>query len=153
VEQRRALPYDRGVYALYAWGNFIYETGLDRHAGWLHPALLRGERGVLNDHLTIIDEGPLPVDGPGTIFEVGDERIEGREVAKRDLAGHDRRVARIRVATDGTRADALRITSEIEDAGDFYVDDEPAENPVGIGAIVTVWEDNHGQWDLALVRL
>lgn len=142
-----------GVYALYAWGNFIYEVGLDRDAGWLDPALLRGERSILNDNLTIIDEGPLPVDGPGTLFEVGDERIAGRDLAGRDLAGREWRVVRIRVATDGTREDAVRITSEIEDAGDVSVDTDPDRNPVGIGEIVTVWEDEHGQWDLALVRL
>ncbi|WP_203990573.1 hypothetical protein [Virgisporangium aurantiacum] len=141
------------MYALYAWGNFIHEVGLDRDAGWLAPALLRGERSVLNDHLTIIDEGPLPIDGPGTLFEVGGERIAGRDLAGRDLTGQEWRVARIRMATDGTREDALRITSEIEDAGDIDVDKDPDSNPVGIGEIVTVWEDQHGQWDLALIRL
>ncbi|GAB2932327.1 hypothetical protein GCM10027280_19970 [Micromonospora polyrhachis] len=115
--------------------------------------LLRGERSVLNDHLTIVDDGPLPVDGPNTLFEVGDERVAGRELAGRDLNGVEWRVERIRVATDGTREDALRITTEIEDAGDIYVDKEPDDNPIGIGEIVTVWEDEHGQWDLALVRL
>ncbi|MBB4961785.1 hypothetical protein [Micromonospora polyrhachis] len=126
---------------------------LDRDAGWLDPMLLRGERSVLNDHLTIVDDGPLPVDGPNTLFEVGDERVAGRELAGRDLNGVEWRVERIRVATDGTREDALRITTEIEDAGDIYVDKEPDDNPIGIGEIVTVWEDEHGQWDLALVRL
>jgi hypothetical protein len=36
---------------------------------------------VLNDHLTIVDDGPLPVGGPGTLFEVVDKRVEGRGLA------------------------------------------------------------------------
>lgn len=143
-----------GMYALYAWGNFFsYESGLDRDPDWLDPALLSGQRTVLNENLTIADEGPLPVDGPGTLFEVADSQVEGRELAGRDLAGADWRVTRIRVATDGTREDALRITTEITDAGDIHVDESPEKNPIGFGEVVTTWEDEHGQWDLALIRL
>ncbi|MFC4070509.1 hypothetical protein [Actinoplanes subglobosus] len=162
------------MYALYAWGNFFsYESGLDRDAGWLDPELLRGARATVSEHLTIADEGPLRVDGPGTLFEIGDSLVEGRDLAGRDLVGRDMvgrdlvgrdlvgrdlsgvdwRVARIRVATDGSRADALRITSEIEEAGDIYVDHSPEGNPIGFGEVVTTWEDEHGQWDLALIRL
>ncbi|BEL04794.1 hypothetical protein Q0Z83_029850 [Actinoplanes sichuanensis] len=144
-----------GMYALYAWGNFFnYETGLDRHAGWLDPAVLSGEREVVTDDLmALTDDEPLRVDGPNTVFEVDGSLVEGRELVGRDLDGADWRVSRIRVATDGTRADALRIMAEFEEAGDIDVDEAPERNPVGFGEIVTTWEDEHGQWDLALIRL
>jgi hypothetical protein len=142
------------MYALYAWGNFFtYETGLDRNPGWLDPALLSGAKDFVTDGLmVIVDDGPLRVDGPNTLFEVDGSRVEGRDLAGRDLAGADWRVSYIRVATDGTREDALRITGEIEEAGDISVDEAPEKNPVGAGEVVTTWEDEHGQWDLALIR-
>ncbi|GAB7051540.1 hypothetical protein [Catenuloplanes indicus] len=141
------------TYALYAWGNFIYEVGLDRHPEWLDPALLRGERDELNDHLTILDTGTLRVDGPGTIFEIGDERVEGRTLLGREPADGEWRVVRIRVATDGTREDALRITTMLEAEADVYAEDTPARNPLPFGEVDTFWTDDHGQWDLALVRV
>ncbi|WP_157119489.1 hypothetical protein [Nocardia xishanensis] len=55
--------------------------------------------------------------------------------------------------TDGTREDALRITAMVEADGDYAIDDAPEGNPVGLGEVVTTWADQHGQWDLALVRL
>lgn len=71
------------TYALYAWGNYIGESGLDRVPAWLEPAVLSGEQTVVDDYLlTFVDEEPLPV-----------------------------------------------------------------------GEIVTVWQDENGQWDLALVRI
>ncbi|BBH70344.1 hypothetical protein ACTI_70290 [Actinoplanes sp. OR16] len=142
------------MYALYAWGNFIYEVGLDRGPEWLDPAVLSGERSFINDSLTILDTGPLLVDGPGTIYEVDDELIEGRELAGRDLTDTDWRVAAIRVLTDGTREDALRITAGIEEENDFSVDESPAESPLDFfGEAVTTWEDEHGQWDMVLLKL
>ncbi|MGV9408574.1 hypothetical protein ACWDOP_01565 [Nocardia sp. NPDC003693] len=140
-------------YALFAWGNFIYEVGLDRDPGWLDPALLRGELDVVSDDLMIGDTDTLRVDGAGTRFEVGGEAAEGRELVGRDLGGIDWRVQRILVRTDGSREDALRIVAEIEEDGDYDVDDAPERNPIGVGEVVTTWEDQHGQWDLALVRL
>ncbi|SNY67446.1 hypothetical protein [Paractinoplanes atraurantiacus] len=141
------------MYALYAWGNFINEAELDRLPAWIDPAVLSGERAVVDDNLTIADEGPLLVDGAGTLFEVDGELVEGRALAGRDLSGSRWRVARIRVATDGTREDALRITDEIEEVGDIDVDTEPENDPLLAGQAVTVWADEHGQWDLALVKL
>ncbi|WP_177154306.1 hypothetical protein [Actinosynnema pretiosum] len=35
----------------------------------------------------------------------------------------------------------------------MFVDESPERNPVGIGEVVTTWEDEHGQWDLAVVRV
>ncbi|GIE77150.1 hypothetical protein Aph02nite_31000 [Actinoplanes philippinensis] len=142
------------MYALYAWGNFFnHESGFDRHPGWLDPAVLSGERTVFDENLTILDNGPLPVDGPGTLFEVGDEQVAGRELTGRDLGGAGWSVAHIRVATDGTLEDALRITGELEETGEIFADEAPERNPLGFGEIVTTWEDDHGQWDLALIRL
>lgn len=141
------------TYALYAWGNFIQEVGLDRDPGWLDPALLRGERDTLNDNLTILDTGTLRVDGPGTIFEIDGDRVEGRTLAGRAPADGAWRVVRIRVATDGTREDALRITTALEEETDVYAHETPGDNPLPFGEIDTIWEDDHGQWDLALVRV
>ncbi|WP_436533873.1 hypothetical protein [Actinoplanes sp. HUAS TT8] len=141
------------MFALYAWGNFIREAELDRLPAWLDPAVLDGSRQAVDDNLTLIDEGPMPVDGPATFFDVDGRLLTGRDLIGRDLTGSAWRVAWIRVATDGTRDDALRITDAMSEAGDVYVDDEPERNPLPLGEIVTVWEDEHGQWDLALVRL
>lgn len=41
----------------------------------------------------------------------------------------------------------------VEADGDYAIDDAPEGNPVGLGEVVTTWADQHGQWDLALVRL
>ncbi|WP_157239118.1 hypothetical protein [Catenuloplanes japonicus] len=141
------------MHALYAWGNFIREVGLDRDPGWLDPALLAGDRSTLNESLTIVDDGPLVIDGPHTIFDVDGERVEGRTLIGRDLTGADWRVVYIRVATDGTRKHARRIMAEVEEAGDIDTEKNPTRNWVGIGKIVTAWEDSHGQWDFALLKV
>ncbi|MEV0297593.1 hypothetical protein [Nocardia sp. NPDC050710] len=140
-------------YALYAWGNFIDEVGLDRDPGWLDPALLRGERDVVSDFLMIGDTETLRVDGPGTIFEVDGQLVDGRDLVARDLSSADWRVEQILVRTNGTREDALRIMAVVEEDGDYAIDDAPDENPIGLGEVVTTWADQHGQWDLALIRL
>jgi hypothetical protein len=144
------------MYALYAWGNFISEVGLDRRLAWLDPAVLRGERQFVDASLMIGDTGTLLVDGPGTLFEIDDDDenlVPGSELIGRDLSGVKWRVSRIRVATDGTREDALRIVAAIEEDGDFYEEDEWHEyHSVPVGEVVTLWEDDHGQWTLALVE-
>ncbi|MGV9611029.1 hypothetical protein [Nocardia xishanensis] len=140
-------------YALYACGNFIDEAGLDRDPGWLDPALLRGERDVVSDSLMMGDTETLRVDGPGTVFGVDGELVDGRDLVGRDLSSADWRVEQILVRTDGTREDALRIMAMVEADGDYAIDDAPEGNPVGLGEVVTTWADQHGQWDLALVRL
>ncbi|GHJ16108.1 hypothetical protein TPA0908_41030 [Micromonospora sp. AKA38] len=145
------------MYALYAWGNFISEVGLDRRPAWLDPAVLRGEQQVIDESLMIGDTDTLLVDGPGTLFEIdGDDEnlVPGSELIGRDLSGVEWRVSRIRAATDGTREDALRIVAVIEEDGDYYEEDERHEyNSVPVGEVVTLWEDGHGQWTLALVEL
>ncbi|MEU8661759.1 hypothetical protein [Actinoplanes philippinensis] len=89
------------MYALYAWGNFIDEVGLDREAAWLDPAVLGGERQVVDDSLMIGDTDTLLVDGSGSFFEIdGDDEnlVTGSEIAGRDRGDSDWRVAFIRVA-------------------------------------------------------
>ncbi|MTE12797.1 hypothetical protein [Nocardia aurantiaca] len=140
------------TYALYAWGNFIDEVGLDRDPGWLDAALLRGERDVVSEELMIGDTETLRVDGPGTIFTVDGQRVEGRDLVGRDLGDARWQVAQILVATDGTHEDALRVMAVVEEDGDYATDTAPQHNPVGVGEVVTLWSDEHGQWDLALVR-
>lgn len=93
------------------------------------------------------------MDGTSTLFDVGGERVEGRAPVGRDLAGVEWRVVPIRVAPDGSLADARRFGEEFVDAGDVFVDESPERNPVGIGEVVTTWEDEHRQWDLTLVRV
>ncbi|MEU4414311.1 hypothetical protein [Nocardia salmonicida] len=41
----------------------------------------------------------------------------------------------------------------VEEEGDYWADEAPQENVVGRGEVVTTWADEHGQWDMALVRL
>lgn len=145
------------MYALYAWGNFIYEVGLDKRQAWLDPAVLGGEQQVVDEGLMIGDTDTLLVDGPGTFFQLDDDEdnlVPGRELVGRDLSGVEWRVTRIKVATDGTREDALRIVAEIEEEGDYYVEEERHDyDSVPVGEIETLWEDDHGQWTIALVKL
>ncbi|WFE65008.1 hypothetical protein [Micromonospora sp. WMMD714] len=144
------------MYALYAWGNFIGEVGLDRRPAWLDPTVLRGERQVVDESLMIGDTDTLLVDGAGTLFEIDDDKnlVPGSALIGRDLSGVTWRVSRIRVATDGTREDALRIVAAIEEDSDFYEEHERHEyNSVPVGEVVTLWEDDHGQWTMALVEL
>jgi hypothetical protein len=139
------------TYALYAWGNFIYETELDRGAIWLEPAVLRGERILEDDDLTMNDTGPLPIDVSRSLFETGDEEyVEGRDF--RDT-GAEWRVGYLRLATDGTLADATRLAEELQENAELGHDPAPSDNPVPVGEVVATWEDPHGQWDMALVRL
>lgn len=141
------------MYALYAWGEFIDEVGLDRVPAWLDPAVLRGDQQIVDDTLMIGDTETLLVDGPGTFFDIDGALVPGSELAGRDLSDGEWRVARIRVATDGTREDALRIVAAIEEDGDYVTDTDPEDNPCPIGTIDTVWDDDHGQWTLALVEI
>ncbi|MEV6350865.1 hypothetical protein [Actinoplanes sp. NPDC051851] len=141
------------MYALYAWGNFIDEVHLDELPDWLDPAVLRGERTDLGDSLTILDTGNLQVDGPGTWFRVDDELVLGRDLLGRDLSGADWHVAHIRVKTDGTMEDALRIVATIEEENDFDLEEDGWADLLPEGECVRGWEDAHGQWDLALVKL
>ncbi|GLY29591.1 hypothetical protein [Kineosporia sp. NBRC 101731] len=146
---------------MYAWGNFFAEVHLNIDPQWVTPEFLRGESDVVSDSLLIVDDGsgPLLVDGPNTIFAVDDELVLGSTLIDRVLAPGSWRVRYIRVATDGTQEDALRITKAIEEADDYYyVDRAPQDNPVrlgqdALGEVVAVWEDLNGQWDLALIRL
>ncbi|MEU0538561.1 hypothetical protein ABZ319_01735 [Nocardia sp. NPDC005978] len=151
---RTRRAYDLDVtYALYAWGSFIDEVGLNRDPGWLDAALLRGERDVVSTDLMIGDTETLRVDGPGTIFDVDGRRLRGHDLVGRDLTAANWQVAHILVATDGTREHALTFMAEVEEDGEYEIDDEPQDNPVGVGEVVKLWSDQHGQWDLALVRM
>ncbi|WP_238019977.1 hypothetical protein KZZ52_56980 [Dactylosporangium sp. AC04546] len=61
----------------------------------------------------------------------------------------------MRIVTDGTREDAERFIAGLQEE-DVELDqlDDPDDNPVPDGGeVLAVWEDPHGQWDLALVRL
>ncbi len=140
---------DQQTYALYAWGSFIRETGLDRLDGWLDPAVLGGER--LFDHPDVtIYEAPLRVDVSRSLFETGDGYVEGREFQ----ATADWRIGYLRLDTDGTPGDAHRVVDALaEQDVELEPDPAPVRNPVPVGEPVAVWEDPHGQWDLAVVRL
>ncbi|PPJ00173.1 hypothetical protein C5E51_35335 [Nocardia nova] len=125
---------------------------MDRDPGWLDDALLRGERDVVSEALMIGNTETLQVDGAGTIFTVDGQRVDGRDLIGRDLSSVDWQVARILVATAMTRDDALRVMAVVLEDGEYATDTAPQHNPVGVGEVVTLWSDEHGQWDLALVR-
>ncbi|MFK3979618.1 hypothetical protein ACI2K4_04480 [Micromonospora sp. NPDC050397] len=140
-----------GTYALYAWGNFIHECGIDRIPQWLDPAVLRGERAVVHDSVAMSDEGPLLVDGSRTLFAVDGTWVEGRDLP---AEAADWNVGYIRLMTDGSLADAERVIDEMAEQGvDLERLDEPERNPLPFGEVLTIWEDPHGQWDAAIIRL
>ena len=139
------------TYALYAWGNFIDESGIDRIPEWLDPAVLNGEQAVVHHSVAMTDEGPLLVDGSRTLFVVGPDWVEGRDFP---AGAADWNVGYIRLVTDGSVADAERVIDALAEQGvDLDRVDEPERNPLPFGEALTVWEDPHGQWDAALVRL
>ncbi|UWP86419.1 hypothetical protein [Dactylosporangium fulvum] len=97
------------------------------------------------------DEGPLLVDGSRTLFAVGPDWVEGRDFP---AGTADWNVGHIRLVTDGSLADAERVIDELAEQG-VELDrlDEPERNPLPFGEVLTVWEDLHGQWDAAIIRL
>lgn len=107
---------------------------------------------MVSEALMIGNTETLQVDGAGTIFTVDGQRVDGRDLIGRDLSSVDWQVARILVATAMTRDDALRVMAVVLEDGEYATDTAPQHNPVGVGEVVTLWSDEHGQWDLALVR-
>lgn len=137
-------------YALYAWGNFLYETAIDRLPEFVDPALLRGERLLHDDRLTVY-EAPLRIDVSRSLFDTSGGYLTGRELA---VPPGRWRVGYLRLDTDGTFDDAVRVVEQLEENDvELDRDDRPDRNPLPVGEVVTVWEDLHGQWDLAVVRL
>lgn len=137
-------------YALYAWGNFIDEVGLDRLPEWLDPDVLSGERVVEHPDLTMY-ESELAIDGSRSFYIVeNDEYVLGRDLG---TPPDDWRIGYLCVVTDGTIDGAREVAARLEEEADLFRTDAPDKNPIGYGEIVTVWEDDHGQWDMALVRV
>ena len=137
-------------YALYAWGNFINEVGLDRLPEWLDPDVLSGERAVQHRDLTMY-ESELSIDGSQSFYIVeNDEYVLGRDLG---TPPDDWRIGHLCVVTDGTLDGARAVAARLEEEADLYRTDAPDSNPVEYGEIVTFWEDDHGQWDMALVRI
>ena len=138
------------TYALYVWGNFLREVALDRLDEWLDPTVLSGERIFTHPNLTMY-EAPLRVDASQSLFETADGYAEGRNFI---ASGEQWRIGYLRLVSDGSLGDAMRLMKEFEDHDvELDRDPEPDRNPVPVGEIVTVWEDPYGQWDLALVKL
>ncbi|PXX71646.1 hypothetical protein DFR70_1011080 [Nocardia tenerifensis] len=137
---------ENNTYSLYAWGNFLDETGLDRLDAWLDPDVLSGARLFENPDVTLYEE-QLRIDASSSYYFVGGEYVLGRDLAEPCA---DWRAAYLCLATDGTLDGALEVVAQFEDEWDR--DDTPTRNPLPAGEVVTVWEDPHGQWDLALVR-
>ncbi|WP_405182021.1 hypothetical protein OG225_13595 [Nocardia sp. NBC_01377] len=137
-------------YALYAWGNFVREVGLDQLDEWLDSDVLSGERPVRHRDLTMY-ESELSIDGSHSFYIVeNDEYVLGRDLG---TPPRDWRVGYLKIATDGTLDDALGVAARLEEDADLDRDDAPGSNPIKYGEVVTVWEDPHGQWDMALVRV
>ncbi|WP_157978532.1 MULTISPECIES: hypothetical protein [Nocardia] len=137
-------------YALYAWGNWFYEVGLDRLDEWLDSDVLNGARTVERDDLTMY-ESELRIDGSKSFYIVeNDEYVLGRELGTPPRGW---RVGYLNIVTDGTLDNALEVAARLEEEADLDRDDAPGSNPIAYGEVVTVWEDPHGQWDMALVRV
>ncbi|MEV0356486.1 hypothetical protein AB0H71_10530 [Nocardia sp. NPDC050697] len=135
------------TYALYASGNFIQETELDRLGGWIAPDVLSGKLIFENPFLVFHDDLALRVDASRSWYVVDGGYVLGRDLA---APNGDWRVGYLRLVTDGTEADALRWIEEIEDGTELdRLDQTGLDDP--LGEIVAAWEDPHGQWDLALV--
>ncbi|MFC8526500.1 hypothetical protein [Nocardia sp. NPDC057227] len=137
------------TYALYAWGNFIRETELDRLGGWLAPDVLNGTLSFENPFLVFHDDLALRVDASRSWYLVDGDYVLGRDVVS---PGDDWRVGYLRLATDGTEEAAMRWIDGIEEDAELDRVDS-ADGRVGpLGQVVAVWEDPHGQWDLAMVK-
>ncbi|MFF5228193.1 hypothetical protein [Dactylosporangium sp. NPDC000521] len=109
------------TYAVYAWGNFLREAGLDRLPAWLDPAALRGDTVLVHPHLAMHDEGPLRIDAAGSLFDAppAREHVEGRDLQL--PPAEDWRVAYVRLASDGTLFDAMRAATQVGDGpGDLF---------------------------------
>ncbi|MEU7870773.1 hypothetical protein [Dactylosporangium sp. NPDC049140] len=138
-------------YALYAWGNFIHEAGLDRLEAWLDPQVLRGERAFVHDDVCLSDEGPAEIDASTSLFEAGGARVLGRDLELPPPGGW--RVVRMRLVTDDTVAGAEKLVARLDEEGTELDPVDPDAGALPSGEVVAAWEDPHGQWDLALVRL
>lgn len=137
------------TYALYAWGNYLRETGLDRLDSWLAPAVLSGELVFGNPFLVIHDDLALRVDAARSWYRVGDGHVLGRDLTTPAADWH---VAHLRLTTDGTESAALAWIAAIEEGAEIDRVDSPLDYSDPLGEVVAFWEDVHGQWDLALVR-
>ncbi|GAA3214169.1 hypothetical protein ACFO1B_12880 [Dactylosporangium siamense] len=116
------------TYATFAWGNFIREAELDRLPDWLDPAVLRGDKVLVNMHLGMHDEGPLRIDAAGSLFDVPPayEPVEGRDLPLPPPDGW--RVGYIRLASDGTLFDAMRAATQVGDGPkDLFEFDDDAD--------------------------
>ncbi|MFC8045174.1 hypothetical protein [Nocardia sp. NPDC057353] len=137
------------TYALYASGNFIQETELDRLGEWIAPDVLSGKLIFENPFLVFHDDLALRVDASTSWFLVDGEYVLGRDLT---APNGDWRVGYLHLVTDGTEADALRWIEEIEEGAELDRLEEAPGQDGPLGDVVAVWEDPHGQWDLALVR-
>ncbi|MFC3963399.1 hypothetical protein [Nocardia jiangsuensis] len=137
------------TYALYASGNFIQETELDRLGEWIAPDVLSGKLIFENPFLVFHDDLALRVDASRSWFVVDGEYVLGRDLS---APGSDWRVGYLQLLSDGTEADALRWIEGIEEGAELDRLDDRVGQDDPLGMVIAVWEDPHGQWDLALVR-
>lgn len=137
------------TYALYAWGNFIQETELDRLGGWIAPDVLSGKLIFENPFLVFHDDLALRVDASRSWYVVDGEYVLGRDLA---APAGDWRVGYLHLVSDGTEADALRWIAEIEAGAELEQLDDRSGHDDPLGDVITAWADPHGQWDLGLVK-
>ncbi|MEV0356487.1 hypothetical protein AB0H71_10535 [Nocardia sp. NPDC050697] len=137
------------TYALYLSGNFLQESELDRLPGLIAPEVLSGERIFHDPDLTIYEE-ELRIDGSRSWYAVDGEFVLGRDIAN---PGAEWRISYLKLVTDGSRDDAEQLAERLTEELEFDHDDAPDGDLLPAGETVGTWEDDHGQWDLALVRL
>ncbi|WP_062429656.1 hypothetical protein [Herbidospora daliensis] len=137
------------TYGAFYGGNWLYETGLDRHPGWVRREALSGQETVRHPEVLILLDGyaDLVFDASESLFEVDPAEFADGLVASvsvfakpgivrgRDLAmlldGHPGepgwQLWQARIASDGTLLGALRAATAVGDSPQSLI--PPSEEP------------------------
>lgn len=142
------------TYGAFYGGNWLYETGLDRHPGWVRPEALSGQETVSHPQVLILLDGyaDLVFDASGSLFEVDPADFDDGLVASvsvfakpgivrgADLAmlldrhpgEPEWQLWQARIASDGSLLGALKAATAIGDSPRSLIppSDEPDERAV-----------------------
>ncbi|WP_066364549.1 hypothetical protein [Herbidospora mongoliensis] len=143
------------AYGAFYGGNWLYETELNRHPGWVRPEALSGQEPVTHPEVLILLDGytPLSFDASQSLFEVDPADFDAGLVASVSvfakpgivrgadlatlLAKHpgepDWELWQARIASDGTLLGALKAATAIGDSPGSLI---PPSEEVGEQAVL-----------------